>query len=139
MFGPPHNNLGLIYYHQDKLYPAAWEFHNAIKLMPYVPEPRNNLGLVFEKAGKLQSAADAYARAREMEPDNPQYLANLARAKVRHGDRDEDTRRLLEEVVMKDDRPEWRGWAKLNLYRMNRPADEAAPPASAPTTTPNGR
>src|SRR5690349_4518113 len=38
MFGPPHNNLGLIYYHQDKLYPAAWEFQNAIKLMPYVPE-----------------------------------------------------------------------------------------------------
>src|SRR6476660_9378967 len=56
MFGPAHNNLGLVYYYQNKLYAAAWEFQNAIKLMPYQPEPRNNLGLVFEKAGKVNNA-----------------------------------------------------------------------------------
>src|SRR5437763_10181339 len=33
MFGPAHNNLGLVYYYQDELYPAAWAFQNAIKLM----------------------------------------------------------------------------------------------------------
>ena len=59
MFGPAHNNLGLVYYHQGKLYAAAWEFQNAIKLMPYQPEPRNNLGLVFERAGKTSAAAEA--------------------------------------------------------------------------------
>jgi len=129
MYGPAHNNLGLVYYHQGKLYPAAWEFQNAIRLMPYQPEPRNNLGLVFEKAGKITSAAEAYEKARQMEPDNPEYLANLARAKVRRGDRDVETKRLLEELVMKDSRPQWSHWARQNLYRMG-------DPTSRPTTQP---
>jgi Flp pilus assembly protein TadD len=128
MFGPARNNLGLVYYHQDKLYAAAWEFQNAIKLMPHQSEPRNNLGLVLEKAGKLEGAAEAYSKAREMEPDNPEYLGNLARARIRHGDRDEQTRKLLEELVLKDDRPEWRDWAQLNLLRMRR-GDSATQPA----------
>ena len=131
MYGPAHNNLGLVYYHQGKLYPAAWEFQSAIKLMPYQPEPRNNLGLVFEKAGKITSAAEAYEKARQMEPDNPEYLANLARAKVRRGDRDVETKKLLEELVMKDSRPQWSQWARVNLLRMGNPATQ-------PTTRPFG-
>src|SRR5689334_19924451 len=71
MYGPARNNLGLVYFHQRKLYPAAWEFENAIKLMPHQPEVRNNLGLVLEEAGKLREATEAYQRARDMEPDNP--------------------------------------------------------------------
>ena len=47
MHGPAHNNLGKVYYHQGKLYLAAWEFQYAAKLMPNQPEPKNNLGLVF--------------------------------------------------------------------------------------------
>src|SRR5436309_6318887 len=42
LFGPAHNNRGLVYYHTGRLYLAAWEFENAIKLMPYQSEPRNN-------------------------------------------------------------------------------------------------
>jgi Flp pilus assembly protein TadD len=119
MFGPAHNNLGLVYYHQGKLYAAAWEFQNAVKLMPYQPEPRNNLGLVFERAGRTSSAAEAYSKAHEIHPDNPEYLANLARATVRTGDRNDEARRLLEEVIAKDDRPEWKDWATLTLLRMS--------------------
>src|SRR5438094_379686 len=128
MYGPAHNNMGLVYYHQGKLYPAAWEFQSAIKLMPYQPEPRNNLGLVFEKAGKMQDAVEAYTKARQIQPDNPEFLANLARAKVRRGDRDEETRKLLEELVFTDSRPEWTDWARLNLFRMEResPATQSA-------------
>jgi Tfp pilus assembly protein PilF len=111
MFGPAHNNLGLVYYYQNKLYAAAWEFQNAIKLMPYQAEPRNNLGLVFERAGKINSAAEAYTKAHEIQPDNPEFLGNLARASVRMGESTDETRRLLEELVLKDDRPEWRDWA----------------------------
>jgi Tfp pilus assembly protein PilF len=132
MFGPAHNNLGLVYYYQDKLYAAAWEFQNAIKLMPYQPEPRNNLGLVFERAGKINSAAEAYSKAHEIQPDNPEYLGNLARASVRIGERTDETRRLLEELVLKDGRPEWRDWATLTLLRMNDPRVH-------PSTTPNSR
>ena len=131
MYGPAHNNLGLVYYHQGKLYPAAWEFQSAIKLMPYQPEPRNNLGLVFEKAGKITSAAEAYERARQLEPDNPEYLANLARARVRRGDRDQETRKLLEELVLKDSRPQWSQWARTNLLRMGDPTTR--PSSSQPT------
>ena len=126
MFGPARNNLGLVYYHQGKLYPAAWEFQNAIKLMPHQPEPRNNLGLVLEKAGKMDDAEASYRKAREMEPDNPEYIGNLARTKVRQGQRDDETRELLEELVLKDSRPPWQDWAKLNLYRLARPPTEPA-------------
>ena len=135
MFGPARNNLGLVYYHEGKLYQAAWEFQNAVKLMPYQPEPRNNLGLVFERAGKLSDAADSYDRARDMEPDNPEYIGNLARAKVRRGDDDPQTRQLLEEIVFKDSRPQWTNWAKENLLRLNHPAAaEIEEPTTRPTT-----
>jgi Flp pilus assembly protein TadD len=131
-YGPARNNLGLVYYHQDQLYPAAREFDNAVKLMPYQPEPRNNLGMVFERVGKTQAAIDEYARARKLEPDNPQFIGNLARAKIRRGDRDDETRALLEELVFKDTRPEWRDWAKDQLSRLN-----ARPIDLGPTTLPS--
>ncbi len=131
MFGPAHNNLGLVYYHQNKLYEAAWEFQHAGKLMPHQPEPKNNLGLVFEKAGKMADASDAYSKARQLEPDNPEYLANLARAKVRGGADDDETRKLLEEVVLKDSREEWTDWARMNLIRLNQ-----LPASSQPSAQP---
>src|SRR5688572_19929039 len=120
-FGPARNNLGLVFYHTNRLYDAAWEFEHAIKLMPHQPEPRNNLGLVMERAGKLSVAADHYARARQMQPDNPQYIGNLARARVRRGDRDPETRALLEELVLKDSRPDWQDWARMTLINIPKP------------------
>jgi len=45
--GPAHNNLGTLYYEQQKYYQAAWEFQYAAKLMPDRPEPKNNLGMVM--------------------------------------------------------------------------------------------
>jgi len=130
MYGPARNNLGLVYYHTSRLYLAAWEFENAIRLMPHQPEPRNNLGLVLERAGKLAPAAESYAQARDIEPDNPEFLANLARAKVRHGDRDAETKKLLEELVLKDPRPQWNGWARMNLLRI-----QSLPPAATNPAT----
>lgn len=118
LFGPAHNNRGLIYYYTDRLYLAAWEFDNAIKLMPYQSEPHNNLGMVFERVGKLSDASGAYAKAREMEPENPEYIGNLARARIRRGDHDSETRKLLEEVSLKDARPEWQEWARLKLLKL---------------------
>src|SRR4029453_19576722 len=98
MCGPAHNNLGKVYYHQHKLYLAAWEFQYAMKLMPNVPEPRNNLGLVFESAGKLDDAVASYDEARGLEPDNVQFIGNLARARVRRGDDDAGVRDLLRQL-----------------------------------------
>lgn len=134
MFGPARNNLGLVYFNLEKLYPAAWEFQNAIKLMPYQPEPRNNLGLVMERAGKNAQAAEAYEAARKMEPDNPMYIGNLARVKIRTGDRSEETKSLLQELVFKDSRPQWRDWAKMELLRFYAKPNE--PQIPSPTTQP---
>jgi Tfp pilus assembly protein PilF len=113
--GLAHNNLGKVYFHQGRMYEAAWHFDYAIKLLPYHPEPRANLGLVFEVTGKLREAIAAYVHARELQPENPHLIGNLARARVRRGDRDEQTRDLLQELILKDTRPRWREWAEREL------------------------
>jgi Tfp pilus assembly protein PilF len=118
MYGPAHNDLGLIYYHQDQLYNAAWEFQNASKLMPHQAEPLNNLGLVLEKAQKLRDAEQTYEKAVAIDPENVEYSGNLARARIRLGMRDETTRKLLELIILKDTRPDWVQWARSNLFSL---------------------
>jgi Flp pilus assembly protein TadD len=124
MHGPAHNNLGKVYFHQGKLYLAAWEFQYAAKLMPSVPEPRNNLGLVFESVGKLDDAVTSYDEARERGPDNVQVLGNLARARIRRGDRDESVRELLQQLVMRETRPQWTEWARGQLSTISAKSPE---------------
>ena len=126
MYGPAHNNLGLVYFHESKYYLAAWEFQYAAKLMPNRPEARNNLGLVFEASGKFDQAIDSYELAMKAEPDNAEFVGNLARARVRHGDKTSDVRPLLEKLVAIDTRPDWNRWARETLSlgpRTNRQED----------------
>jgi Tfp pilus assembly protein PilF len=112
-FGPAHNNLGKAYYAQKEWYKAAWEFEYAKKLLPRHPEPRNNLGLVLEMAGELDRAVESYREAGALDGNNMQYCGNLARALVRRGDRTEELRSLLEQLVARDTRTEWLAWARL--------------------------
>jgi Flp pilus assembly protein TadD len=124
MCGPAHNNLGKVYFHQKKLYLAAWEFQYAMKLMPNQPEPLNNLGLVFEATGKLDEATDSYAKAVTVEPDNVQAMGNLARAHVRRGDHDDAVRVLLQRLVLRETRPDWLAWERTTLSQLQtRPVD----------------
>jgi len=125
-FGPAHNTLGLIYYRQSHLYLAAWEFQYAIKLMPHQADARGNLGLTYEGGAKWDQAIGAYDEALKLDPDDKPILANLARARLRRGDRGDDVRQLLEKVMTKDDRPEWRQWAREQLARFRSPATEGA-------------
>ena len=124
LYGPARNNLGLVYMKQKKFYAAAWEFENAIKLMPHQPEVRNNLGLVLEEAGKLKEATEALTRAVEMEPDNPMFIGNLARVRIERKLLDQETRKLLKDLVFKDTRPEWISWAKMQLIRIPPPGED---------------
>ena len=121
------NNLGLVYYDMDDLYPAARAFDEASRLMPGRPEPHINLGLIYERAGQLNKAVEAYTAARRFGPDNPEYSGNLVRARFTRGDRDEDTRRLLEELILRDARPQWVEWARRSLLRIS------AGPATVPS------
>lgn len=128
-YGPAHNNLGKVYYHQGRFYQAAWEFRYAIKLMPHQPEPINNLGLVFEAVGQLDSAVTQYDQARQLQPDNPQIIGNLARARYRNGDRSPELREILTDLIARDTRPAWVAWAreKLALLPSAKPSHEPAP------------
>lgn len=110
--GIAHNNLGLAYYQQGKLYAAAQQFQLASKLLPHNPEPVNNLGLVLESAGRLEDSADQFSEALSLQPDNPTFIGNLVRARLRLGDRGEETRALMDELLLKETRPEWLDWAK---------------------------
>jgi hypothetical protein len=47
-----------------------------------------------------------------LEPDNIHAMGNLARARVRRGDRDPDLRALLEKLVLRETRPEWLAWER---------------------------
>jgi Flp pilus assembly protein TadD len=118
LFGPAHNDLGLVYLQTGRLYDAAWEFENAARLMSHQPEPRSNLGMVYEQSMQLDKAIDAYAQAEELAPQNPQYIGNLARARVRAGLKDEQTRKLLQELLMRDSRPDWLDWARTQLLSV---------------------
>jgi len=124
MFGPAHNNLGKVYFEQGRYYLAAWEFQYAIKCMPNHPEPRNNLGLVYEQAQQLDKAVTYYREALDIEPDNVEILGNLARACIERGDRDEQLRQLLTDLLFKDTRPAWRAWAEEKLSHLGGPAQE---------------
>ena len=136
-YGPAHNNLAIAYYRRKKFYLAAWEFQYAATLLPNKPEPKNNLGIVLEAVGRLADAQKNYAAAMALEPDNPRFIGNLARCRVRLGQRTPETRDLLQQLVLKDTRPEWVDWARRELIRM--PAPETAPPTlppPAPSTQP---
>ncbi len=140
-YGPAHNNLGAVYYHQKKFYLAAWEFQYAAKLMPYSPEPRNNLGMVYEAVSRLDEAERWYNQALTLEPDNPVLIGNLARARVRSGQNDQRTYQLLQDLVLKDTRPDWASWARERLTLMRPGEAELQPPITpqtpaAPTVTP---
>jgi Flp pilus assembly protein TadD len=131
-FGPAHNNLGIVYFRQKKFYAAAWEFQYAVKLMPGKSEPRNNLGMVFENVGKMDEATKCYEEALKLEPEDVQVMANLARLRIRTNLRDDRTRQLLNEVILRDQRPEWVNWAREKLALM--PKDAASQPVELPVS-----
>jgi Flp pilus assembly protein TadD len=70
-FGPAHNNLGVLYLEQGKLYEAAGEFEWARKLMPGHPDPRMNLALTLERAGQTEEAIRTYETALEVYRKRP--------------------------------------------------------------------
>jgi tetratricopeptide (TPR) repeat protein len=119
-YGPAHNNLGKMYFSQEKYYLAAWEFEYAVKLMPDRPEPYNNLGLVFEAVGKFNEAIEAYESARKLQATNPEVIGNLARARIRRGDPVADVHPLLADLTFFDSRPCWVAWAKEQLMLSSR-------------------
>ncbi|MCP3903513.1 MAG: tetratricopeptide repeat protein [Planctomycetes bacterium] len=110
--GPAHNNLGVLYLQEGKLYEAANKFERAKKLMPGHPDPRMNLALTLEHAGRMDEALATYGTALEVYPNHLPTMQALARLQVRSGKTDDRTRRFLEEISLRGETAEWREWAQ---------------------------
>ncbi len=112
---PAHNNLGVLYLAQSKLYDAAGEFEWARKLLPGHPDPRMNLALTLERAGRIDEALSTYDTALEVYPDHLPTMQALARLQLRHDRADERMTEFLEEIAMRGESPQWRDWAREQL------------------------
>lgn len=117
-FGPAHNNLGILFLQQEKLYEAANEFEWAKKLLPGHPDPRMNLALVLETAGRNDEALAMYTTALEVYPDHLPSMQGLVRLQIRTSQRDDRTRRYLDEIALRADSDLWRRWAKFQAARF---------------------
>jgi len=110
-FGPAHNNLGVLYLKQGKLYEAAGEFEWARKLMPGHPDPRMNLALTLEQAGKTDEAIQTYKTALEVWPGHIGTVQALARLEVVSGRESPELHGWLGEVALRGETERWREWA----------------------------
>lgn len=115
--GPAHNNLGVLYMRAGNLRDAAAEFETARTLMPDNPNPRVNLSIVFDLAGRTDDAIAASTAALEASPDDIAAMEALVRLQIRTARRDARTPRLLAEVALRGETPQWREWARLQLAR----------------------
>jgi len=119
--GPAHNNLGVLYLAQGKLYEAAHEFEWARKLMPGHTDPRVNLAIALERAGKIGDAMDAYKAALELEPECVPAMQGAAMLAVRSGAKADSLDRWLAEVAQRGDSQAWRDWARLRATQRTAP------------------
>ncbi|MEM8757501.1 MAG: tetratricopeptide repeat protein [Planctomycetota bacterium] len=117
-YGPAHNNLGVIFLKQAKLYSAAGEFEWARKLMPGQPDPRINLAITLEKAGQIGDAQDAYRAALEASPLHVDAMTGLARLQIVAGNADHETFSLLNRIESSSDDPGLRAWARDQRLRL---------------------
>lgn len=115
-YGPAHNNLGIVYLNDGKLYEAAEEFDWARRLMPGHPDPRINLGLALERGGKIDEALDAYASAIEVYPNHLAAMQAFTRLQIRSGHADEGTRTMLSEISYRGSY-DWKRWAEAQMAR----------------------
>ncbi len=119
--GPAHNNLGVVYLKQSKLYEAASEFEWSRKLLPGHPDPRTNLALTLERAGRTDEALRTYASALEVYPNHVPTLQALTRLELRSSRTADHTRANLETIALQGATPGWRTWAQAQLARSLAP------------------
>lgn len=115
--GPAHNNLGVLYLNQGRLYEAAGEFEWARKLLPGHPDPRMNLAYTLELAGKNAEALDTYRAALDLQPGHVATIQAMTRLQITSNARDEKTTQHLETIALRGETDEWRDWARMELAK----------------------
>jgi tetratricopeptide (TPR) repeat protein len=114
-FGPAHNNLGVLFLEQEKLYEAAGEFEWAKKLLPGHPDPRVNLALVMELAGRTEEALASYEAALEVWPNYLPALQGIASLTLRAGDHENPRLRGWLDAISLRGEPAWSTWARSRI------------------------
>jgi len=112
-YGPAHNNLGVVFLKQDKLYEAANEFEWARKLLPDSPDPRVNLGIAMERAGRTSDAFLAYEAALEVAPGNIAAMQGAALLSARSNSAPPQLASWLDTIAVRGESSAWRDWARL--------------------------
>jgi len=137
-YGPAHNSLGMVYYLENKLYLAAWEFEYAAKLMPEHPQPYNNLGLVYERAGKYEDAISYYSMALSRDEGDPEVMGNLVRARLDHGEKGQDLKSMISDLALYHPDPKWQEWARdqVALAKFDKSPSGLTDPWPRPTGVP---
>ncbi|MEM7229247.1 MAG: tetratricopeptide repeat protein [Planctomycetota bacterium] len=115
--GPAHNNLGVLFLQQDRLYEAAHEFEWARKLMPGHPDPRMNLALTLERAGRIDEAIQTYKAGLEVYTEHIPTIQALCRAQIQHNRIDAATCDHLAMIALEGATAEWRRWAKEQMIK----------------------
>ena len=117
-FGPAHNNLGVVFLHQQKLYEAAHEFEWARKLLPGNPDPRVNLALTLEHAGRFEEAFKTYETALEVAPEDLSAIEGLASLTLRTRRDEPRLRGWLDVIALGPTDSGWSAWAKSARTRL---------------------
>jgi tetratricopeptide (TPR) repeat protein len=68
-YSGPYNNLGILYFQEDKIEQAKNAFNTALKLNPRSVVSLNHLGIISRRDGKFKEAQDYYERALKVDPD----------------------------------------------------------------------
>jgi tetratricopeptide (TPR) repeat protein len=116
-YGPAHNNLGVVFLHQHKLYEAAHEFEWARKLLPGNPDPRVNLALTLESAGRLEEAFKTYETALEVAPEDLAAIEGLAGIAARTGRDEPRLQGWLEQIALGAAGADWAEWARIRIVQ----------------------
>ena len=119
-YGPAHNDMGVLYLRQSRLYEAATEFEWARKLMPGNPDPRLNLGLTLETGYLIDRAFDAYNAALEVSPAHIRAIQAIARLTLRTSRKDDRLMGMLEDISLRGETIQWRDWAQEQMNRLKR-------------------
>jgi len=80
-----HNNLGAIYFKQQKIEVAEKEFRKAIELRPHNAPPHFNLGLLYESERDMDQAISYVEAAVQLDPDYVQGYEVLSRLYAQKG------------------------------------------------------
>lgn len=117
-YGPAHNNLGVVFLAQDKLYEAAHEFEWAQKLLPGQPDPHVNLALVMERAGRDDDAFRSYESALAVAPEYVPAMQGAALLAARRGGDEPRLAGWLDQVALHGESPRWTAWARTTALRQ---------------------